>query len=161
MIVTDHSMDGHNIPTDTLKARVSAWMWSICEGLDWWVTALGRDGTFYYSSSDGKLEDVPDNDKCEYARKVVRYINKTSSHGGVWVAGWLGKQHFVMFWKDSDGRIQINNRCDLHWEVIREWDMEDWSEQCEQAYGIFFEMGKRMQWSTKEKELFAHLSKAH
>ena len=54
-IITDHLATGHNLPTKWLGARVVGWMWSICEGFDWWACAITRDGEYRYASSDGTL----------------------------------------------------------------------------------------------------------
>lgn len=160
-IITDHRIDTHNLPTKWLGARVVGWMWAICEGMDWWVCAITRAGEFLYSSSDGVMMDIPDNDKCEYARKVVRHLNRECSHGGAWLAGWIGKYEFVLIWKDQDGDIQINNKCDVCWEEIREWDMEDWAEQCEQAYSVYAHMQRKMEWSPREQIKLAQGEKPH
>ena len=150
-IITDHLATGHNLPTKWLRARVAGWMWSICEGFDWWVCAITRTGEFAYASSDGELVDIPCNDQTEYARKVVRYLNQHCCHGGAWLAGWIGKRQFVLVWKDADGDIKINNTCDVPWEQIRDWDMEDWAEQAEQALAVHHEMHRKMGWSQSEQ----------
>ena len=57
----------------------------------------------------------------------------------------------MLIWKDADGDIKINNTCDVPWEQIREWDMEDWAEQAEQALSVYHEMQRKMGWSQSEQ----------
>lgn len=150
-IITDHKIDSHSMPTEWLRARVAGWMWAVCEGFDWWAVAITRAGEFIYASSDKVQEDIPESDKREYARKVIRYLNRECNHGGAWLAGWIGKRDFVLLWKDQDGDLQIQNVCDVAWDEIRNWDMEDWAEQAEQAHAVYRRINGAMEWSASEQ----------
>lgn len=150
-IITNRPTGTHSLPTEWLGARVVGWMWAICDGLDWWVCALTRDGSYKYSSSDGVMVDVPDYNKTGYAKAVCYYLNRHCDRGGAWLVGWVGKEKFVLLWKDHDGDLQIQNVCDVHWDEFRNWEMEDWAEQAEQAWAVFDRINREAGWQKHEQ----------
>lgn len=135
----------HNLPDKWLGARVSGWMFSEAKGSEWWICAVQTDGKWRYAS-------FPEGDACqlhhdhrELARKVCRFLNRECSHGGAWLAGWIGQQ-FYMLWKDADGDIQIPIECPVPFERFKTWEMNDFAEHAEQAHRIWMEWHYRMEY---------------
>jgi hypothetical protein len=132
LLITDRTGGTHGLPTEWLGKRVVGWMSDEANGSPWWLCALTREGKFHYASHDGV--NAPGEDYISYARRVCRHLNRECHNGGAWLVGWFDNgMRFYLLWKDPDGDIQIPIECDLCWETIREWALEDWAEQAAQA----------------------------
>lgn len=150
-IITNRSLDSHAIPETWLRSRVAGWMWNICNGMPWVVVTNTADGKTITGASSMEYGQAFDSPRMAYATKVAAYLNRECAHGGAWLAAWIGTEQFILLWKDVDGDLHIQNSCDLPWETIREWDMEDWAEQCEQAYAVYLSMNAKMEWRRDEQ----------
>lgn len=150
-IVTSRNLDSHAIPEKWLRSRVAGWLWDICNGQPWIVVTTTADGKTISAASSPQHAQAFDSQRLAYATKAATYLNLECAHGGAWLCAWLGSEQFILLWKDPDGDLQIQNSCDLPWETIREWDMEDWAEQCEQAYAVYLSMNARMEWRRDEQ----------
>lgn len=149
-IVASRNLDSHAIPEKWLRARVAGWLWNICNGLPWVVVTNTAEGKVISGASSMETANAFDQNRLGYAAKVATYLNKECAHGGAWLAAWIGGEQFILLWKDQDGDLQIQNSCDLPWETIREWDMEDWAEQSEQAYAVYLSVHGKMAWRDSE-----------
>ncbi len=138
MIITDRPGGTHSLPTEWLGKRVVGWMFDEAGPAPWWVCALTRDGEWRYATHH-PMGSEPDAEHKEYARKVCTHINRVANHGGAWLVAWIDNLRFYLLWKDSDGDIHIPIECDKGWEAIREWTVEDWAEQAEQAHALWTE----------------------
>lgn len=150
-IITNRSLDSHAIPETWLRSRVAGWMWNICNGMPWVVVTNTADGKTITGASSMEYGQAFDSPRMAYATKVAAYLNRECAHGGAWLAAWIGTEQFILLWKDQDGDLQIQNSCDVAWESIREWDMEDWAEQAEQAHGVYVQMNAKMEWRREEQ----------
>lgn len=145
-IITDKPTGTHGLPTEWLTKRVVGWMFDEAKGSPWWICALTRDGEFKVSShcgtGTGPLVSYQD-----YAKRVLWHLNRHCHHGGAWLVGWIdnGRRFYLLF-KDADGDIQIPIDCDKRWEEIKEWSPDDWAEQAEQAYAIWAEFHRSIEY---------------
>lgn len=155
----------HSLPDAWLGARVRGWMFEEARGAQWWICALQANGQWRYASFPDpcQLHD----DHREMARRVCRHVNKHSSHGGAWLAGWIGQQ-FYLLWKDRDGDLQLCEEFPLPFERLKEFSLDDFVEHCEQMiavwrewhYGQEYGRGQRVRLAQGEQVSAAHAAEA-
>jgi len=151
----------HGLPDAWLGARVRGWMFEEARGAQWWICALQMDGKWRYASFPEPC--LLHNDHREMARKICRFVNKCSSHGGAWLAGWIGQQ-FYLLWKDRDGDLQIVEEFPLPMERLKAFEMEDFAEHCEQMIAKWKEWMYGMEHSRNQRVRLAQgesISAAH
>lgn len=86
----------------------------------------------YLTAGATQIMDAP---KRSYALAICQYLNRQCAHGGCWIVAWLDNcRQFFMVWKDADGDFQVPIECDLSWEQIQTWSLDNWAEHAEQAY---------------------------
>ncbi len=126
----------HGLEDCWLTSRLVPWFH--VETLDprVWVCVLTTGGKWIYWTKDGHSE--PDIHKRDYARTVVRYLNKHCHFDGAWVGAWTdGWQTFYLLWKDRDGDIQFPIDSTLPWRELRGWAPDVWGKQASAAHEIW------------------------
>ena len=125
----------HNLKDEWLSARLVAWFLEN-GGATCWVCMLRTDGVWHYWMPN-KKGSPPNAYKRDYARSVVRYLNKHLHFDGAWVGAWMdaGWKRFYLVWKDRDGDIQfpIDTAGELSWDEMKSWEMEVWGQHAAQA----------------------------
>lgn len=127
----------HKLKDEWLSSRLVAWFLAEAES-KCWVCMLRTDGVWHYWMKDPGTVSQPNAYKRDYARSVVRYLNKHLHMDGAWVGGWMddGFKRFYLLWKDKDGDIQfpIDTSGEVRWSDLRNWAMEDWGNHATQAF---------------------------
>ncbi|MRR49365.1 MAG: hypothetical protein EG825_00380 [Rhodocyclaceae bacterium] len=134
-IITNLTADQntHSLDDAWLGARVRGWMFDEAQGAQWWITALTRDGKWKEASFPEQTALHSDNK--QLARSVVRHLNTNASHGGAWLAGWIGAQ-FYLLWKDRDGDFQLVEEFPISDIRLREFTLDDFAEHAEQMHSV-------------------------
>lgn len=125
----------HHLDDKWLSSRLIAWLMLEADS-KCWACMLRTDGVWHYWQ---KTNATPPNaHKRNYARSVVRYLNKHLHHDGAWVGAWMddGWKRFYLLWKDRDGDIQfpIDTAGEVRWEELNKWTMEDWGNHATAAF---------------------------
>lgn len=157
LIITDRiDRGGHQMDEGWLRARVRGWMDLVeSPGLDFWIGTYTADGRWIYcsSSADGYQ---PQAYRQQYARDVVRHLNRVIANGGAWLGGWVrGGREFYLLWKDADGDIQIPIECDKPFIALRNWQMTDWERHATVALGVWSEHQKNMEYGRGQEKRVA------
>jgi|GEM_PF-3432441 len=126
----------HNLKDEWLSSRLVAWFYTEA-GTKCWACMLRSDGKWHYWQKDQGMTP-PNAHKRDYARAVVRYLNKHLHFDGAWVGAWMddGYKRFYLVWKDRDGDIQfpIDTAGEVRWDEMNKWGMEVWGNHATQAF---------------------------
>ncbi len=131
----------HSVDEEHLRARVRGWLSIESNWNPWWCCADTPSGKLI--TADYNL--VPPIVKQEFARNVMRHLNKTIANNGAWITAWLyNGRRFYMLWKDHDGDIQIPIECDRPFFITRHWSLDDWQKHAVAAIGVWSEWHKNL-----------------
>jgi len=128
----------HKLKDEWLSSRLVAWLYAE-SGAKCWACMLLSSGKWHYWVKEAEQGITPPNShKRDYARSVVRYLNKHLHFDGAWVGGWMddGWKRFYLVWKDKDGDIQfpIDTAGEVRWNDLKDWPMDVWGNHATQAF---------------------------
>lgn len=139
---------GHGMPEKWLRARVRAWMNVEAQGNPFWIGSYTAEGKWIFCASRNDTYH-PMAHLMKYAQDVCRFLNKESSAGGAWLAGWIGTT-FYLLWKDPDGDIQIPIEAQKPWVVLQKYTHDDWLKHATAALGVWSEWKKNMEYANNQ-----------
>lgn len=132
----------HGVDEKFLRSRVRGWLTLESNFNPFWCCADTAEGKLIVT---GDQNCIPPIAKQEFARDVMRHLNRSISNDGAWITAWLyNGRRFYMLWKDRDGDIQIPIECDRPFFVIRNWQMDDWFKHATAAVGVWSEWHKNL-----------------
>lgn len=162
LLSEDAGGERHTVAEKDLRSRVRGWLILESNWNPFWACADRPDGKLIVTGYQNCLPPIA---KQEYARNVMRHLNKTIANNGAWVAAWLyNGRRFYLLWKDHDGDIQIPIECDKPFFIIREWTMDEWFKHATAALGIWSEFHKNLDAGKGQQKKVAqgdHVSAAH
>lgn len=152
----------HGVEEKDLRSRVRGWLILESNWNPFWCCADRPDGKLIVS---GYQNCIPPIAKQEFARDVMRHLNRTIANQGAWIVAWLyNGRRFYMLWKDKDGDIQVPIECDRPFFVLRTWNMDDFNRHAVAALGVWSEWHRNLDASKSQGKKVAQgekLSAAH
>ena len=118
---------------------------------DWWIGTYTADGRWISASSDHDTY-LPRDFRADYAKNVVKHLNRQYSAGGAWLGGWIrGGRTFYLLWKDKDGDIQVPIESDKPFITLAKWSVYDWERHAVAALGVWSEWTRDLELGAKQQ----------
>lgn len=123
----------HNVPDDTVRARLRDDLDYVCEGETWTACVAFSSGRMVIMPRRPFLDPLP-RPQMEKMIDVATLANRDLHHGGHWVMAFSSDGYLSALWRDHDGDLHFENTFSETWGRLQYMPREAWVDTLDAIY---------------------------